>query len=265
MHRTFLLACSVAVALSTAALADDWSKTFQVSGRPELRVNANDGSVTVRSWDRKEIEARVTTVHWRIPSDVQVIEHQTGDHVDLEVRMPHHAFSLNFGQRSAIQIDLHVPRELQSDIRTGDGSIIVENLKGETRLSTGDGRIEATSLDGTLDAQTGDGRLIIRGRFDLLNLHTGDGSIEAEINNGSRMTSEWSVRTGDGHVTLRLPGTLSANLEVHTGDGHIQSDLPVTVSGSRSQNEHELRGKLNAGGPPLIVRTNDGSIRLEKM
>ncbi|HEX4595244.1 MAG TPA: DUF4097 family beta strand repeat-containing protein, partial [Bryobacteraceae bacterium] len=251
-----------ALAISGVASADDWSKTFQVSGRPELRVNVNDGSVTVRTWDRKEIEARVTTVHWRIPGEVQVIDHQTGDHVDLEVRMPHHQFMLNFGQRS-VQVELRVPRELRSDIRTGDGSIIVENLRGETRLSTGDGRIEATSLDGTLDAQTGDGRIIIRGRFDQLNLHTGDGSIEAEINNGSRITSEWTVRTGDGHVTLRLPATLSADLDVHTGDGHIQSDLPVTQSGSR--NEHELRGKLNAGGPPLIVRTNDGSIRLERM
>ena len=263
MTRTFLLAMSAAIAISGAAFADEWSKTFQISGRPELRVNVNDGSVTIRTWDRKEIEARVTTVRWKIPSEVQVVEHQSGDRVELEVRMPHRMFMLNFGQRMSIQVELRVPREIQSDIRTGDGSIIAENLRGETRLSTGDGRIEATSLDGTLDAQTGDGRIIIRGRFDMLNLHTGDGSIEAEVNNGSRITSEWSVRTGDGHVTLRLPASLSADLDVHTGDGHIQSDLPVTVSGSRS--EHELRGKLNAGGPPLIVRTNDGSIRLERM
>ena len=263
MIRTFLLVFPLAIAISSgAALADDWSKTFQISGHPDLRVNANDGSVTVRTWDRKEIEARVTTVRWRIPSDVQVIDHQTGDHVEIEVRMPHHAFAFNFGQRN-IQVELRVPRELRSDIRTGDGSIVAENLRGETRLSTGDGRIEATSLDGTLDAQTGDGRIVIRGRFDMLNLHTGDGSIEAEVNNGSRITSEWSVRTGDGHVTLRLPANFSADLDVHTGDGHIQSDLPVTASGSRS--DHELRGKLNAGGPLLVVRTNDGSIRLEKM
>jgi hypothetical protein len=263
MNRTFTLAVSLAIAISGAALADDWSKTFPISGRADLRVNTNDGAVTVRTWDRKEIEARVTTVRWKIPTDVQVVEHQSGDRVELEVRMPHRMFMLNFAQRSAIQVELRVPREIQSDIRTGDGSIIVENLRGETRLSTGDGRIEATSLDGTLDAQTGDGRIVIRGRFDMLNLHTGDGSIEAEINNGSRITSEWSVRTGDGHITLRLPASFSADLDVHTGDGHIQSDLPVTISGSR--NEHELRGKLNAGGPPLIVRTNDGSIRLEKM
>jgi len=262
MHRTLVVTLSLAVAISGVALADDWSKTFAISGRPDLRVNVNDGSVTVRTWDRKEVEARVTTVHWRIPTEVQVVEHQSGDRVELEVRMPHRMFSINFGQHS-VQVELRVPREIRSDIRTGDGSIIVENLRGETRLSTGDGRIEATSLDGTLDAQTGDGRIITRGRFDLLSLHTGDGSIEAEVNNGSRLTSEWSIRTGDGHVTLRLPATLSADLDVHTGDGHIQSDLPVTISGSR--NEHELRGKLNAGGPPLIVRTNDGSIRLERM
>ena len=262
MRQTVLLAACLTVTFSVAGFGDDWSKRFTVSGRPELRVNINDGSVTVRSWDRKEIEARVTTVHWRIPSDVQIIDRQSGDRVELEVRMPHRGFAFNFGPRS-VEVELNVPRELRSDIRTGDGSITVDNLHGETHLSTGDGRIEANSLDGTLDAQTGDGRIHARGRFDLLNLHTGDGSIEAEIDNGSRMTSEWTVRTGDGHVTLRLPANFSADLEVHTGDGRIQSDLPVTVSGFR--NEHELRGKLNAGGPPFIVRTNDGSIRLERM
>lgn len=262
MNSASLLVLSGTLLISGSALADEWSRTFQVSGHPNLRVNLNDGSVNVRTWDRKEIEARVTTVHWKIPSEVQVVEHQSGDQVELEVHMTHQIFSLNFGQRS-IQVELRVPRELRSDIHTGDGNIVVQDLRGDTRLSTGDGRIEATALDGTLDAQTGDGRLIIRGRFDMLHLHTGDGSIEAEINNGSRVTSEWTVRTGDGHVTLRLPATLSADLDVHTGDGHIQSDLPVTVSGSR--NEHELRGKLNAGGPLVVVRTNDGSIRLERM
>jgi DUF4097 and DUF4098 domain-containing protein YvlB len=160
-------------------------------------------------------------------------------------------------------VELQVPREIRTDIHTGDGSITVDGLHGETRLSTGDGHIEAERLDGILDAQTGDGRLRVRGRFDQLNLHTGDGSIEAEIESGSRMSSEWRVRTGDGHVTLRLPSNFSAELDVHTGDGHIDSDLPVTVSGLRRENE--LRGKLNAGGPPLVVRTNDGSIRLERL
>jgi DUF4097 and DUF4098 domain-containing protein YvlB len=184
--------------------------------------------------------------------------------VELEVRIPHRPFSVNFGVgRRSVRVELQVPRELRTDIHTGDGSITVDGLHGETRLSTGDGHIEADRLDGSLDAQTGDGRLRARGRFDLLNLHTGDGSVEAEIENGSRISSEWTIRTGDGHVTLRLPSSFSADLDVHTGDGHIESDLPVTVSGFKRENE--LRGKLNAGGPPLVIRTNDGSIRLERL
>jgi DUF4097 and DUF4098 domain-containing protein YvlB len=263
MLRTLLQLSLAAAFVSAPVFADDWSKKFAISGKPELRVDANDGSVTVRVWDRKEIEAKVTTVGWRITSsEVQVIDHQMGDRVEIEIRIPHHPFTVMFGRRS-IRLELQVPRELRSDIRTGDGSISVESLRGETRLNTGDGRIDADMLDGKLDASTGDGKIRIRGRFDQLNLHTGDGSIEAEIASGSRMTSEWTVRTGDGHVTLRLPTNFSAELDVHTGDGHIDSDLPVTASGAHR--EHELRGRLNAGGPLFTVRTNDGSIRLERL
>jgi DUF4097 and DUF4098 domain-containing protein YvlB len=260
MYRGLLI---LSVAASAVAFADDWSKKFVVSGTPELRVDANDGSVTIHTWDRKEIAAKITTVGWRIsPSEVQIVDHQLGDLVKLEVRTPPHRIFLSFGNRS-IRVELQVPRELRSDIRTGDGSILVDSLRGETRLHTGDGRIDADGLDGKLEATTGDGKVHVRGRFDQLTLHTGDGSIDAEIASGSRMTSEWTVRTGDGHVTLRLPANLSAELDVHSGDGHIESDLPVTVSGSHR--EHELRGRLNAGGPLFTVRTNDGSIRLERL
>lgn len=263
MWKALLQVSLAGTLLSSALLAGDWSKTFTLSGRPDLRVDSNDGAVNIRTWDRKEIEARVYTEGWKIaPGEVTITDHQTGDHVELEVRIPHHGFEITFGRRS-VRVELQVPRNIRSDIHTGDGSITVDGVHGETRLSTGDGHIEAERLDGTLDAQTGDGRMRVRGRFDLLNLHTGDGSIEAEIENGSKISSEWRVQTGDGHVTLRLPSTFAAELDVHTGDGHIDSDLPVTVSGSRRENE--LRGKLNAGGPPLVVRTNDGSIRLEKL
>lgn len=259
-----LLQVSLAGALcSSALLASEWSKTFTISGKADLRVDSNDGAVHIRTWDRNQIEARVFTEGWKIaPGEVTINDHQAGDRVELEVRIPHHGFEITFGRRN-VRVELQVPRNLRSDIHTGDGAITVDGLHGETRLSTGDGHIEADRLDGTLDAQTGDGRMRIRGRFDLLNLHTGDGSIEAEIDNGSKISSEWRVRTGDGHVTLRLPRDFSADLDVHTGDGHIDSDLPVTVSGSRRENE--LRGRLNAGGPPLVVRTNDGSIRLERL
>ena len=263
MWKTALNLALLAGLVSTSVLGDEWAKKYSISGRPDLRVDANDGAVVIRTWDRKEINARVSTVGWKLsPDEVQVVDHQIGDRVELEVRIPHRHFNIVFGIRS-IRVELDVPRDLRSDIRTGDGSITAQGLRGEIHLHTGDGHIDADALDGTLDANTGDGRVRVRGRFDVLTLHTGDGSIDAEVESGSKMTSDWTVRTGDGHVTLRLPANFSADLDVHTGDGHIQSDLPVTSTGMHR--DHELRGKMNAGGALLTVRTDDGSIRLERM
>ncbi|MBV9038271.1 MAG: hypothetical protein JO182_27525 [Acidobacteriaceae bacterium] len=47
---------------------------------------------------------------------------------------------------------------------------------------------------------------------------------------------------------------------MRTGDGHLRVDLPLSVEVMKS--DHELRGKLNGGGPTLVVHTGDGSISI---
>jgi len=77
------------------------------------------------------------------------------------------------------------------------------------------------------------------------------------------MTSDWSLRTGDGGMTVRLPDSFAADLDVQTNDGHINLAMPVTVSGRAS--EKRIRGKLNGGGQLLTLHTGDGSIRLDRL
>jgi hypothetical protein len=247
--------------LGAGAFGDEWSKTFAVSGRPEIRVETDDGAVTVRVWDEPKIAARVTTSGWKIgPGEITVKEYQTGDRVELVVGQPHRHFNFNFGTRW-IRIDLQVPRQIASDIRTGDGAITIEDVIGDTRLHTGDGRIEANSLRGSLRAETGDGHIRVRGRLEVLTLHTGDGAIDADVLEGSRMSSPWSVETGDGSVTLRLAHDFAANLDARTGDGRISLDLPsATASGNRQRDN--VRAAINGGGPTFSIRTSDGSIRV---
>jgi DUF4097 and DUF4098 domain-containing protein YvlB len=269
----------VLLALPGAAHADDWLKTYTVTGKPAVHIQTNDGAVRVSTWDGKRIEARIETIGWRIDeSEVRIIERQTGDRIDIEARVP--SFRWTAFNRRSLRIEVRVPREADLNIHTGDGSVETENnigivdirtgdghvrvsrAKGDVRLSTGDGSIEATGVDGRLDASTGDGGVRVEGRFDSLNLKTNDGSIDARVLDGSRMSGNWSLRTGDGSVTLRLPENLQADLDVHTGDGRISTEFPVTASGKISRSE--LRGKLNGGGPLLAVRTGDGSIRILK-
>ena len=104
--------------------------------------------------------------------------------------------------------------------------------------------------------------LHFNGRFDNVQLRTQDGSVELHAQRGSRMGSDWRVQTGDGSVRISLPSDISADLKLHTGDGRISSDVPLSVTELRS--EHDIRGKLNGGGPSLSVRTGDGSITVNR-
>ena len=243
------------------SFADEWKKSFSVPGKADLRVEVDDGEATVRTWDRKQIDVRITTEGWKIePSEVRVTDHQAGDRVEIEVRVPR--THISFGRRS-VRVELQVPRELRASIHSGDGKISVQDLKGEIRLSTSDGSIEADAVDGDFEAKTGDGRIRATGRWDRLSLETKDGSVDAEARAGSKMAGAWRIHTGDGSVTLRLPENFAADLDAHTGDGKIMVDFPVTASGSLGGSE--LRGKLNGGGQMLVVRTGDGPIRLHRL
>ncbi len=243
--------------------ADDWSKTYPVTGTPELRVDSGDGSIDVTAWDRPEIAVHVTTKGWSIGQHgVRIDEHQAGNLVELELHFPHEGFSFGIVIRE-VHIAIQVPRQLTADLHTSDGHIEVTGAKGNLTFRSGDGHITAEDVDGSVRIKTNDGRVRTSGRFDALDIHTGDGSVEAQARPGSKATTEWSLTTGDGHINLALPADFSAGLEIHTGDGKITSDLPITMSGVFGRND--LRGKLNSGGPLLRIRTGDWSIRLARM
>jgi DUF4097 and DUF4098 domain-containing protein YvlB len=256
-----VLALAMLLLLQPSARADEWNKHWSVGPNPELRINAGDAAVTVEAGEANAMDATVTTRGWSIGSSgVRVTEHQSGNSVEIDIKVP--SMHFNFGNRS-IRLEVRVPRELMANIHTGDGSIRLRGLHGPVRADTGDGSIQGDDLDGTIDANTGDGSVHISGRFDNVQLHTQDGSVELEARRGSRFQSDWRVQTGDGSVRVNLAPDLSADLELHTGDGHIGVDLPLTVNGT--QNEHEIRGKLNGGGPSLTVRTGDGSIHVSAL
>jgi DUF4097 and DUF4098 domain-containing protein YvlB len=265
MQRFVLSLLGLCLAFTAFAHADEWSKTYTITGKPDLRVQTSDANLHVDTWDKNSIEVHVTSGHYKIgEGGITIYEHQTGDSVEIEVRYPHHHLTIQFGDsgRYRVDVDIHMPREGRVNLHTGDGAIRLANFKGNMELESGDGREEIESVDGTLHARTSDGRISATGRFDVLDLNTGDGRVEARALLGSTVASNWSVRTGDGNVTLQLPDNFAADVDLRTGDGHINVDVPVTVQGSLG--DKNIHGKMNGGGNLLTVHTGDGSIRIEK-
>ena len=295
------LACATILAAATlvpGARAEEWSKSYTISGRAQVRVDTNDGAVRIATGDSKQVEFRVIYEGYELNKNLHIDSRQDGDSVQLNARVTGHwGFSWGRGHRGP-RIEVRMPKDADLqidtgdgsvetqplrgrvkihtgdgsvrvqavdgnvDIDTGDGSITVEGAKGDIRLHTGDGHIEARNLDGRVDANSGDGHIKIDGRLDALNVKTGDGSIDARVEPGSKLSGGWSIRTGDGSVDLVLPADLQANIDASTNDGHISLGIPVTVEGTFSNSQ--IHGKMNGGGQSLTIHTGDGSIRLSK-
>jgi hypothetical protein len=302
-RRLIRLALASGFLLSAALLvprlrAEEWTKSYTVSGRAQVRVDTNDGAVQIYTGDTKQVDFRVIYDGYEMNKNLHIDSRQEGDSVQINARVSGHwGFSWGNGRRG-IRIEVHMPKaaDLQIDtgdgsvntqslngkvkihtgdgsvraqevsgdvdIDTGDGSITIEGAKGDVRLRTGDGHIDARNLDGKVDALSGDGHIKLDGRLDALTVKTGDGSIDARLQSGSKIDSSWSIRTGDGSVDVVLPADLQANIDASTNDGHISLGIPVTVEGTFSNSQ--IHGKMNGGGQPLVIHTGDGSIRLSK-
>jgi len=258
--RTKLLVVVLLLCTATLTWGDEWNHEYKVGAKPTVMVDCGDGNVRVVTGTAQQVQARVTTSGWRIwPDEVRIDANQSGDRVEITIHVPHQHFS--FGSRS-IEVELTVPATSDLDLHTSDGNVSVASVKGSERIRTGDGNVEVRGADGAVSAQTGDGNMTIDGRFDQLDLRSGDGEIRATASQGSKMATGWSLSSGDGDITLRVPEGFTADLDAHTGDGHVSVDFPVTMSGS--MREGTVRGRMNGGGSILSLRSGDGDLRIGK-
>src|ERR1700685_1081766 len=156
MQRLAFALLGLILAVTPSALADDWSKTYTISGKPDLRVETSDANIRVDTWDKNTIDVHITSNRYKFGDNgLRVIEHQNGDAVEIELRFPHHVFTVQFGSYK-VDIEIHMTRQGRVNLRTGDGSIELANFKGDMDIESGDGHEQIDSVDGNLRARAGD-------------------------------------------------------------------------------------------------------------
>jgi hypothetical protein len=99
----------LSISLTQGAQAEEWTKSFNITGRAELRVDTSDAQIHVETWNEKKIEAHITSSKWGFgQGGIQVHDHQTGDSVELEVRFPHGFPIMSIGDRRTV-IEIRMP------------------------------------------------------------------------------------------------------------------------------------------------------------
>jgi DUF4097 and DUF4098 domain-containing protein YvlB len=283
--------------LGSRAHAEEYVKSYTVTGPAIVRIKVDDSSVNVVTSDTNQVEFKVTSQGFsavEIGGKLHIDSQQNGNDVELtvklssriifgfnnkrlttEVRMPKNAdlqIDTSDGRVDLADVNGNIRVHTSDgaitasklsgtiDLRSSDGSITAETLTGAFKLHSGDGKISATALDGKCDISTGNGSIHVAGRFDSLDLKSSDGAVSARAEAGSKLASMWSIATTDGRVEVEIPKDLQANLDASTNDGHITLGLPVSMQGDISKKS--VKGTLNGGGSTLFIHSGDGSIRL---
>lgn len=279
---SFVFAVIFSAALPVAA-ESDWDKSYPVSAHPSLLVTTGDASLDVHPCN--DCHAVRIRVEWndRHPIDYSLTEFQSGNHVTFEMKeRSGFGFHIQIGNRHEPHVTVEAPADLDLEartvdgamkvsgiqgslqVRTGDGAIDVGETSGTLRVATNDGSVHVHDVVGTLESRSSDGHVSIEGKFSAVQVHTSDGALDISFAVGSHLTESSRIEGSDGRVTVRMPRTMSADLDVQTSDGKIDCQLPVTMNGynSSSGSPHSFHGRLNAGGTPLTIRTSDGNVTL---
>lgn len=127
----------------------------------------------------------------------------------------------------------------------------------ELEARTVNGGIEARGIADDVEARTVNGGIAVEGDGPV-SAETVNGSIEARL--GSEISRDLRFKTVNGGIRLVLPSGTDADIDIRTVNGSIDTEFPLTIRGRWGPKS--ASGEIGAGGPPIELRTVNGSIAL---
>src|SRR5438128_4146322 len=162
---------------------------------------------------------------------------------------------------------------------TSGGSIRLADCEGALKLHSSGGGIEVSGGSGTLDGDTSGGSVVVKDFRGPAQVGTSGGGITLEnvtgkvdgSSSGGSISARFSsplaeavkLETSGGGVTVRVAATSAFNLDASSSGGSVSSDLPVTVVGKIARDH--VKGAVNGGGKPMVLRASGGGIHVRKL
>jgi hypothetical protein len=146
------------------------------------------------------------------------------------------------GHRAKINFDVQVPRGVQLNAMTTNGSVHCQNLDSVVQASTTNGSVEVSTSE-------------------WASAKTTNGGVRVSMGN-AKWSGELELLTTNGNVDVTLPASAEFHVHAATTNGGIETDFPITVQGTFGPKN--LSGTVGGGGRELKVATTNGGIELKK-
>jgi Putative adhesin len=236
--------------MSSVPKVEKKSESFPVKGVPRVTVDAKGCSVSVKGWDKSEVQYRVVQFSdARHPSPLNITDEHTDTTVNIQVRepsggAPNPSF---FEGVPNVRIEIYVPRKTDLKIET-DAGIRLEGVSGDVDLLGENESINVRDVDGKLHAASSDGRIRVVGFKGDINAETSDGMISLEGD-----FQKLSAHADNAPITLTLPATTQADLEANCPD--VQSEGIALIKMNSDEKHSRYRYRIGNGGLPFSVET----------
>ena len=249
----YVLLLLAALPLAAAELSETVNRTIDVRPGAQVVLSNVNGRVTVSSWDQprvrivaeKQVKADSDDVA-EVLRELRVSIQPRDGGVVVDTHYPRRnegvasIFDWLLGDdvHAEVEYEITVPRNMNLDLSTVNGSIRVTSVAGKHDLDTTNGKIEVVRCAGSVDASTT------------------NGGISAELTQVAR-GQNLEFETTNGRIQVTLPRDLAVDVDASTTNGSIESELPVTTT---RMSRNSLRGAINGGGTALRLRTTNGGI-----
>ncbi len=228
------------------------SESYPVKGIPKVTLDAKGCSVTVRGWEKSEVQYRVTQFsNAGDRSPVTINQDHSDSAVNVTVINPSAGKKPFDNAQNHVHIEIFVPRKSNLKIKA-DGEIRIDGISGNVDLSGGDESINVRDVDGTLQVSNTDGRIRVIGFHGEIDAQTSGGSISLEGE-----FQKLHALANIGAITLTLPDDTQVDIE--TTSSAVRSDgLALSRIGG---DDKRAKYRIGKGGSPFRIET-DGEVNI---
>ena len=256
MTRKWMLLA--AAMLSTAAVAATTQFNKQVPVGPQDRINVSNitGSVSITTWDRREIDVQA-----ELGSGVERVDvrQETGN-VDIKVIVKDGDWWNGQSQRDTeARLQIRMPADVQLDVNTVSADVTVSGVRGRMRLKSVSGDIRSSILGTDLDAKTVSGDVQLTGSNPQANVRASSVSGDVDL---IQIGGDVEARSTSGDVDIDSKG--ASDLRAHTVSGDIEVRGVLASAADLDLQSVSGRVKVAAQAPAGFrydVSSFSGSIR----
>ena len=224
------------------------SDSFAVKGTPKVTVEARNCAVSVRGWDKQEVQYSVTKIS-KAPGQksLEVKAEQNG--TDVSIKVTNAAGTgegeMFFAEMTRIRIEVFVPKKSNLKVLT-NREIRLEGVSGEIDLQGGEEAVNVRDADGKLSIGTCEGGIRVVGFRGAFDGKTEDGTMNLDGDFRSL-----NAIASDGTIILRLPENANATLNANS---------EINFQGVNLTKLNEKSWRIGSGGTNYNLQTADGQI-----